>query len=80
MNHKGISWMDAALVHSSALYATTIATGLFMLRLGSVKGQVESKTALAGARCVTGGSQAVVADALASGEDANGKSLLRRTR
>lgn len=43
MNHKGISWMDAALVHSSALYATTIATGLFMLRLGSVKGQVESK-------------------------------------
>jgi len=43
IRQRGMAEIVAALVHGSTLYATTIAAGLLMVRLGSIMRQVESK-------------------------------------
>jgi hypothetical protein len=65
---RGMAEIVAALVHGSTLYATTIAAGLLMVRLGSIMRQVESKTGPVGAPPATDASPDAAADAHASRE------------
>jgi len=59
----------AALVHGSTLYATTIAAGLLMVRLGSIMRQVESKDRARWCASATDASPDAAADAHANREE-----------